>query len=361
MEKNLGIFISIKHYQKLVNGNRKCSHYFYEKEASLNNISLYYISLPDVKIEKPIKTKALLFDPEQNIYREEFIPLPRVIYNRVHLRRKKYRRMLKHMLDLGYEIYNSIPFYGKHIVNQYLGKNEVFHPFLPKTLTATKENIHLMMKHFNQLFVKPSYSSLGRGIMFIGKDKNQSWTLHYQDHNKEWKQTAFSNSLPTTLLDAISKKPFIVQEKIPLATFNGRTFDTRVIVQRTASGEWAITGMVGKLAQSGHNITNVGSGGDFAPIQTYLEGNRNFSPDVVRKRISELALSVAHYLEQYCYHIADLGMDIGITDEGKPYFIECNFRSQYSGMETDSSLQDVCRNLYANPIRYGNYLLQQGS
>lgn len=359
LEKNMGIFISKKKYRNLLAGRSYHSNIFYEEAASSNNLRLYHISLHHIVMEGNIMTKAVFWNSEKKGYDEEIIPLPRVIYNRVSLKRKGVRDKVKQLLDKGYEIFNSIPFKnGKSKMNQLLEQNAKIAQHLPKTLEANESNIKLMMNQFDKLFIKPHYASIGKGIMFMEKEE-EKWVLHYRDNRQNWHKATFSSDLPSVLKKAISSRPFIVQERIPLATYNERTFDTRVIVQKNETGKWAITGMVGKLAQKGHMITNVGMGGDFDNIVTYLEKNPSFSPEVICQDIEELALNIAHDLEKYSYHIADLGMDIGVAENGKPYFIECNFRSQYSGMETNESLEDVCRNLYSNPIRYGSYLLNK--
>ncbi|MBM6618234.1 YheC/YheD family protein [Bacillus suaedaesalsae] len=360
MKNTMGIFISKRKYQHLLDGRSYSSNYFYEQGANDCNLSICYVTLNDLSLEKTENVKALLYDKDEEKYKEKLIPLPRVVYNRVSQKSQRIRDKLKQLINLGYYVFNALPFKnGKFIMNQLLEKNAEIASHLPKTLEATESNIKRMMNQFNKLFIKPFYSSIGKGIMYMEKVENGDWILHFRDDKQKWHQTKFTYTIPAHVLKAISQRPYVVQERIPLATYDGRSFDTRVIVQKNETGNWGITGMVGKLAQKGHVITNVGMGGDFSDIVTYLSMNPTFSPEEICKSIEDLALKIAHELEKYSYHIADLGMDIGIAEDGKPYFIECNFRSQYSGMEKDPSLEEVCKSLYANPIRYGSFLLRK--
>lgn len=356
----MGIFVSDRKYRNLLRGNRHCFNQFFDEEASANNLLLYYLPLYSSVEIGDRYSKALIFCEEKGRYVEEVIPIPPVIYNRVSLKAKKNRKKIERLLDQGYHIFNAIPFKnGKWTMHQLLEKSKDIKEHLPQSLEATEENIISMMEQFEFLFIKPFFASIGKGIMYIEKQENESWIFHYRDENGKWQQEAFTTQLPSHLLTCISSRPFIVQERIQLATYQNRTFDTRVIVQKNETGCWGITGMLGKLAQHGDVITNVGQGGDFADIIVYLQGNPTFNPEEVYNKIKDLAINIANYLEAYTHHIADLGMDIGITKNGKPYFIECNFRSQYSGLEQEYTLIEVCRNIFANPIRYGNYLLSK--
>ncbi|MBM6618219.1 YheC/YheD family protein [Bacillus sp. RD4P76] len=244
-------------------------------------------------------------------------------------------------------------------MHELLSKDSELCNHLPYTLEATMENIKIMMKQHDRLFIKPCYSNIGKGIMHMNKTETGEWVLHVRNERQTWIQINFLHELPEVLVNAITSRPYIVQERITLAKYKGRNFDTRVIVQKNESGEWAITGKVGKLAQMGNVITNVGLGGDFADIMTFLDLNPQFSSNIICEEIDKLSLKIAKYLENYCYHIADLGMDLGVAQNGMIYFIECNFRSQYSGMEKNTDLLAICENVYENPIRYRSFLLRQ--
>ncbi|KAA0546554.1 YheC/YheD family protein [Bacillus sp. BGMRC 2118] len=360
MNGKLAILVSDKKVRKLRNGKRAFSNETYEESANSLHLQLYYVSIRDVTVENRSEVRAISYNYENDEYVETKISLPKVIYNRVSLKSKKNRQKVRHLHKQGYIVYNSFPFKnGKWLMYEMLKNDPELAKHLPKTVEANEENIKLMMTKFSKLFIKPCHSSIGKGIMYMERIEMDTWLLHYRDQDQQWQETYFSTILPRILLEAISSRPFIVQETIPLATYEGRTFDTRVIVQRDQYGDWSITGMVGKLAQEGHSITNVGQGGDFADILTYLETNPHFTAQEICQNIEELALRIARYLEPYCYHIADLGMDIGIAVNGDLFFIECNFRSQYAGMEKNTLLLDVCKNIFSNPIRYGSFLLRQ--
>ncbi|WP_376768681.1 YheC/YheD family protein [Paenibacillus foliorum] len=56
---------------------------------------------------------------------------------------------------------------------------------------------------------------------------------------------------------------------MPLATYEGRPFDLRISVQRDASGEWQLTGIVAKIASKKTLLTNIAQGALFIDWNMY--------------------------------------------------------------------------------------------
>ena len=66
------------------------------------------------------------------------------------------------------------------------------------------------------------------------------------------------------------------------------------------------------------------------------------------------------YLASRLHRLGDVGLDIGVDQEGNPQFIEMNGRDQrYSFAK--GGLKKVFYNTYANPIRYAVYLARRRS
>jgi len=49
---------------------------------------------------------------------------------------------------------------------------------------------------------------------------------------------------------------------------------------------------------------------------------------MIRKKLSQISLDIAHHLDHYIPYLADVGFDFGIDHSGNPLFIELNFRDQ---------------------------------
>jgi hypothetical protein len=131
-------------------------------------------------------------------------------------------------------------------------------------------------------------------------------------------------------------------------------------VQRDAVGEWQITGIVAKVASKKSFLTNVAQGGKVHRLERILESEySHLEEQEVLNSISEFSLRVACHLGNNLPHMADLGLDVGITLDGFPMFIECNGKDQrYSFREAD--MRDEWKATYYNPMAYAKYLLDNG-
>lgn len=269
--------------------------------------------------------------------------LPAVIHNRTYARTAQDRQLLLDLSKHSY-VYNGGNQFSKLYIHKTLMHNIYLRPNLPGTALATEARLREWMKKYSSLILKPDRGSVGRGVMLVKKVAGQwQWTHNYET-------TAFRN-LPPQLIRILTKRRYVVQQRLPLATFEGRPFDVRVSVQRNPMGIWQVTGMVGKVAGVNQIVTNVASGGRVVRVEELIgEAHRN--------ALLQFALAVALQLSLYLPNLADIGLDLGVTQDGFPLFIECNFRDlRYSFGEV--GLIDTWKSSYNNPIGYGKFIINK--
>lgn len=143
--------------------------------------------------------------------------------------------------------------------------------------------------------------------------------------------------------------------------FRGQPFDLRVSVQRGAMGQWQVTGIVAKVASKRCFLTNVAQGGTVYRLEPILIAEYpHLQPKAVIKGIEQFSLQVAEHLGNHLPHMADLGLDVGITIEGFPMLIECNGKDQRYSFREAGMLQEW-KATYDNPMAYARYLLDCSS
>lgn len=356
--KVVGIFISKNHYELIKKNNLLPSYSEFESAAETFQISICFLSIEcfyDIN-----KTKGLIRSNRCSIYEEVSIQVPKIIYNRASLNNKKVRQALKQCIDSGSIVFNYIPIKNsKYFVNNVLKKEKQIINHLPLTMKGSKENLEKALLTNSFLFIKPCYSSIGKGIMYLEKQENGNWYLYEKlSKNKSWEKRIYTSLEKARLEQLFKHRSFIIQERIPLATYENRPYDLRVVVQKNGKGEWDITGIVVKVAPNNQLITNVGRGGEIGELQNFFTNN-NISVLEVTKKINTLAINVAKALEKTWPYISDLGLDIGICNNGHPYFIECNLRGQYSSLRRDKNFLFLWKKTHQTPIAYANYLLER--
>lgn len=331
---------------------------FYEEAAALYDLKPCYLCLDNIH---PDSGKSLVYLKEKDRLRKVVIETPGVIHNRAIYKAPSALRKICILQEQGTIIYNHNNRYGKDEIHRLLAEHPLLSHHLPASLQATSGNIELMMERYNDLLLKPASASVGRGIMRLKLD-NRGWGLLYKARRTAdlWKVLRLDKrgTLPAWVKRRVTQIPYLIQERLPLAELDGRPLDVRVTVQRGLSGDWAVTGLYAKVSAPGRFLSNLAQGGSAFPAELLLR--RIFPPFTTARALTDsldLALRAAAYLSGRLPLLADLGMDIGITNNGQVYLIECNGRDQRYGFRK-AGMNEVWFDTYRQPMAFARYLLQ---
>ncbi|KAA0546561.1 hypothetical protein FZW96_15065 [Bacillus sp. BGMRC 2118] len=359
---NVGIILPNKIYKNMrkVSPNVKCMFSLLESAAERNNIRLCFLTLGRIR---PDQKTVLAYVKQDDHYVLREVRRPKVVYSRILDYLPKHQAHIKALIESGVTVFNR-PNYDveKYTVHQLLEKKKYFHTHLPTTKPLTFKTLQLMMKQFDSLIMKPNYGERGIGAMKLDRN-GKYWRLSYKvEGDLEVKHEYFHKQIPDILVNRMRKRRYIIQETIPLATYKGNPFDMRVSVQKNKEGEFVVTGIMCKVAKHKDYLTNGSQGSTTYRLHDiYDYTNIETTPLKLRRNIQSLALSLAYFLDDYYPHLADLGFDIGVTKEGVPYFIECNFISDYLGGIIDEGrlLAEEWSKIFTTPIDYAKYLLEK--
>ena len=260
------------------------------------------------------------------------------------------RLKIKNLQKTGVIIFNDWNRYGKWDVHDILMKNEELQPHLPETKRASSVNFIEMMEKHKELIIKPNSGSLGGGVVMVEKKDSELWEVCYNQ-----KREAFANDWPEIIRKKVLNKNYIIQERIPLAEYQGSPFDLRVSVQKNGLGEWQVTGVVGKVAKIGNYVTNVAKGGTCKTLTELLSDFSDLDFNEVYQSIEDFSIKAVTELNKYFPNLADVGLDIGLTTEGFPMFIECNGRDLRITFGK-AKMNEVWKATYTTPISYARYL-----
>ncbi|MBP1155781.1 MULTISPECIES: YheC/YheD family protein [unclassified Paenibacillus] len=209
------------------------------------------------------------------------------------------------------------------------------------------------MNECSELYVKPTSGSIGNGIIKIKKKSSGNWTIYWK------KEKHLQKSLRKTFAfieQKVGPQNYLIQEAIPLATYHGRPYDLRVSVQRGRTGEWQISGMVGKVAAAGRHVTNVAKGGKVKRGEKLFR-HSGLSVESMKKEVNRASLEIANYLGDQLPHLADIGLDMGVTRNGSVKFIEMNGRDQRITFKK-AGMRSTFFDTYLTPIQYAVFLMK---
>ncbi|PYI52089.1 YheC/YheD family protein [Paenibacillus flagellatus] len=324
----------------------------YERAGRLYGVTPCFFRLKDVR---PGSALVNAYVKTERGYRRCRIPVPAVIHNRTLYTNPRPKRAIRELVRDGKRIFNEWNRYGKGYIHDLLMQDDSLRPHLPVTREATPDALRDMMESYASLILKPNSSSIGKGIMKLERTP-EGWLV--RGALGGGKTIAFRSRLPQAVRRKLQARPYLVQQLLPLATYLGRPFDLRVSVQRDFTGDWQVTGIAAKVAKRGSFRTNVAQGGVVYPLEKVLEAYPRLNADTVRQSVCEFSLRVARQLSGELPHLADIGLDVGLTEYGYPMFIECNGRDlRYSFQK--GSMPDEFQRTYSNPIGYAKYLLDR--
>jgi 5S rRNA maturation endonuclease (ribonuclease M5) len=321
---------------------------FYEEACKQFGLSLCFFRLKDIMLETD-QINALV-KGNKGKYELKNITIPKIIHNRGLYFRNESRIKIINLQKTGVIIFNDWNRYGKRDVHTILMKNEELHPHLPETKQASSENFIEMMERHEELIIKPNSGSLGGGVVMVEKKDSERWEVCTNQ-----KREAFANEWPEIIRKKVTNKNYIIQERISLAEYQGSPFDLRVSVQKNGLGEWQVTGVVGKVAKKGNYVTNVAKGGTCRTLPELLNDFSDLDYNEVYHSIEDFSIKAVMELNKYFPYLADVGLDIGLTNEGFPMFIECNGRDLRITFGK-AKMHEVWKATYTTPISYARYL-----
>ncbi|MDP1511523.1 YheC/YheD family protein [Paenibacillus sp. CMAA1739] len=332
----------------------------YEEAGLSHELIPCFLRLEDIHISTGT---CRAFVKNGNEYRQMTLPLPPVIHNRTLYRQNENARDINKLVHKGFYIFNEQNRFRKDHIHAILQEDPLLHPHLPKTLQGNLSSIRTLMEQTGDVVIKPSSGSVGRGIMRL-KHSSGSWTLQcaHPTIPERWSTLRLNvGELPLFLHKRLMHVPHIVQRTIPLALCDNRPFDIRVTVQRGYGGIWGVTGMFAKIAPSHTFVSNVAQGGTARSLPEVLSRTETVQNSNIARLMNELerlSLQIVHRLAQHLPRLADVGLDLGITHEGKIVFIECNGRDQRYGFN-QAGMINIWKETYAQPMAHARWLLER--
>lgn len=257
------------------------------------------------------------------------LPLPDVIYNRIHSRKLELGSELVALREIINHLkipYFNERFFSKWEVYNYLSQEEHLLPYLPETKLLTRESLIEMTNKYLTVFVKPVHGSQGRNILKITKNGNSYWVDTSTNHHQKRENRLSFNELLQHYQAFFTKKWCIVQQGIDLIDYYGRQIDFRVLCHRNSQNLWSKTSTVARISAQQQFVSNIAQGGEI--MRPVLALSHCFSKQEALAQtalLAELAIESCVILSQHTSGIlGELGVDIGIDHLGKLWIIEIN-------------------------------------
>lgn len=257
------------------------------------------------------------------------LPFPHIIHNRLHKRKNEksnvFLSFTEQLKDWNVPYFNE-SFLDKWTVYYHLQEAEHLKPYLPETELYNKETILNWLERETVIFLKPINGSQGRHILKIEKEDKNFIISHssFQQEKKHYLHTA--KEVINRLAPYVNRRDYLIQKGIPLFQVEGKPVDFRYLCHRTENDRWKITSSVSRISKPGQFVSNIAQGGQLSTVQQALRAS--FSKEEIKhlqKHMRTLAIDVAYEISSVATGMyAELGIDLAIDVNGKPWIIEVN-------------------------------------
>ncbi|MCM3725575.1 YheC/YheD family protein [Neobacillus cucumis] len=305
-----------------------------KKLISLNGISFVFIP-------EEVETNYIngySYSPEEKSWKKRSFPFPDLVYNRIPFRfsekDEKSRWLFSYLQEKKIPFFNPC-FIDKYELFQLLKKDSILRDYLPETILV-QEQYELLdfLKKFRGIYLKPTQSSKGKGIVRLRLDGPSE--IHLQGINKQEHYPSFAHFWENWA-EELFKKQYLAQEEILSAEYEGKRFDFRILAHGHQD-DYTLTGVGIRLSQDQEITTHIPSGGRLLPYHL-LQSNEH--DEFFQTIISNIGKSLS---SQFGY-FGEFTIDAGLSKTGRYYIYEVNSKPM-SFDETDieeRKIENLCR------------------
>ncbi|EYE89494.1 hypothetical protein Q428_02370 [Fervidicella metallireducens AeB] len=337
---------------------------FYSEAGLKSGVLVYFFSLDDIDLtNKSVNGLVRIRDKKGFSYiKRQPLPVPDAIHNRLAVAKgsindKKLIELERSVPDI--KIINRITKINKWKIYKILSKDKSVSIYLPKTLRLkSSKNITDMLQEFPFVILKPVGRSLGLGVIKVTKLSSDRFKAYYHLNGKNLSIQGNIDFILDNLKKIMGRRLYIVQQGIELTTFENCPFDLRVTMQKDSSADWTLSRWYARVASEGSIVTNVSSGGRGVKITKALYPSLGSKTELTLNKIYKASLVICKALDEKIKDIGDLGLDIGIDENGNPYLIEVNFRD-FKKYNDELGQEEGWEKMYYKPIYFLKHLYEE--
>lgn len=291
---------------------------------------MYYFSIKDIDLRKR-RIQGVYYNKQKNMWEKREFQYPDFLYQRcTGTKRNKelFKSFEKDLKELGIETLNYPKNFNKWEVHKHLSKDQDILPYLPLTTPYHSPlDLKNMLAYTDKVYLKGFEGGRGRKVICVTKLPDKGYEYKYFiDRLYVCKVNDFNN-LVQGLLAFYKGKDFLVQEAIDLIQIGNRLVDMRAEVQRGKNGELTVVAIPVRVGQNNSPIT---AHADAYPFQHFFKNMMNCSEteiEIKENQVTQFVKSVYKSLENAYGPSVEIGIDLGLDQNGRIWFIECNSRS----------------------------------
>lgn len=294
-------------------------------------------------------------------WRRAVYPLPDVVYDRIQTRRAEYRPKFAAFRErLSRSVpawFNQTGFFDKWRMHVELSRNERLRRYLPETaLYGGLHDLERFLSAYRTVYVKPVGGSLGLGIIRLQRTAHGFVAAHQPGETLLIHRAPTVRELARIVARLTRRGPYVIQQGLPLARWNGRPFDVRILMQRTTGGAWTLTKMFSRITAPGRFTANLTRGGQGCRIGLLLRRVYGKRHAALHRSLQEAGFEIAREIEGSVPGVVgELGLDLGLDRRGRIWLIEVNSKPFLQMTREAGSARTLSLSVQ-RPLRFAKFL-----
>jgi hypothetical protein len=258
--------------------------------------------------------------------------IPDVIYHRATYPTREERQRVSALLrelevQHGTTLLNSANSISKSLVTEALGFFPDTADLAPASVPYSgNDSLWAMIDAHHGVIVKKDHGSHGSDVLAVGPVAG-GWEVRGSAGGKPVAEVFGQFNMLADFLALVQEgEPWIIQQRIGLPQIDDRPFDLRAILQKDGRGLWQVPLLLVRHARPGSIAANMSQGATPHLPEAFLAQFGRQVPGCARmvETASRAALQTAAALESRFGRLGELGIDIGLDREGRPWIFEAN-------------------------------------
>ncbi len=291
------------------------------------------------------------YNSSKHIWEEGIFPFPDAIYRRVSMSKKTINLIQTATRN---HMYNSLHFNKLDFWNMASSSKEISEHIPMTKVYKSIQDINEMLKSYKILFLKPINSTRAFGLMRITKN---GMAYSIQEKMAEKPELFTSKEEASSYIDTFRKdRNYLVQEGIDLLNFDNRYIDFRVIMQKDHLLKWQCTGIITSMGKKGGVCSNYDADDKYMVFEAFFNKYFTISKEEIFRKKQEIIMlckKACKVLDEKSGNYADLGIDVGLDKNLKPWIFEMNNRRHMHEMSLLINDYDAYFRAKTNPVIYG--------
>lgn len=234
---------------------------------------------------------------------------------------------------------------------EFLAKSKNIKKYLPHTEKLNKQELLTQIDQFKNFVLKPVMGSSSSGIVMVRSREHGAFEVSYPLLKDIISlEFATKNDLCDWMTERVKLGTFIIQKMIPTMKYQNKVVDIRLNMNKNGVGRWDVSLLLFRVASN--NLLFVPRTMKRAYTLEQFDHDSVF-PTVniskLEKDIHALGYRICQAFDAAGYHMADLGIDLGLDENGHLWIFEVN-HIPYPGL---GSIED---HSVIRPLEYGVYL-----